>query len=318
MENQFLVLGHATEKYQTYEERKKIPEGYTLLLKTECDRPTYQSEVEKVIEIASQTPLDLSSFRVYKEGDPYPSLKLLLLDDIEVGKVKGAEYFGLIRSGVYKLPISLDDFKSHDEWIEKYWIHDDKNSSSRYYYLGESIRIPKSKLAYSGLRRSLLMPENALEKDLVEFQYEGAHYPKKAALKEYLKSSPTLEDLKEKLTISVEDLFEKLGPGTYLIPLCRTVRPDIPNQQELFDYIEAEIYPDLDKRLNMRYNHNKIKYKQQKLELLNSLKNHPKLANNSWKSKVNSVRKNLKRAINVVKNTRSKSVERQRNKTKKN
>jgi hypothetical protein len=162
------------------------------------------------------------------------------------------------------------------------------------------------------------MPENALEKDLVEFQYEGAHYPKKAALKEYLKSSPTLEDLKEKLTISVEDLFEKLGPGTYLIPLCRTVRPDIPNQQELFDYIEAEIYPDLDKRLNMRYNHNKIKYKQQKLELLNSLKNHPKLANNSWKSKVNSVRKNLKRAINVVKNTRSKSVERQRNKTKKN
>jgi hypothetical protein len=321
-EPQFLVLGHSSETVIPYEERKKIPQGYTLLLLSECDKATGTEDVNRAIELAMETPLVLAKFRVYREDDPYPDLQLSLLSDFYISKTsKGKHVTAIQPSGVYLVPLNREEVTFREEYIQRYWQFDEATGTSIYRFEGETLRIPNSTRGYKTYKKSLIVNEDLYEKNLVEFQFENTVYPPKSELKDILNKTQTLDELKKSLTIRLEDLFKKLGPGLYIVPTCRSIKlsADIENaHNNLFEYIEREVDPELGEKLTLRHNFNRLKYRKQKLEFLNSLKNNPKLQVKPWKNIYTRVRNDLKRTIQIVENTRSKSALKQRGgKTKK-
>jgi hypothetical protein len=317
-EKQYIFIGHSIELFQPYEERPKVPPGVTLLLLAECDRTTGTEDVNRAIELATQVPIDQTKFRVYKEGDLYPNLELGILGDFFIAstqKKNGTKkyYTAITRSGVYSVPIDADDWQSDSRWLERHWTHDHATNTSVYTYGDFRLRIPNSRLGYKTYKHSLVVDEDNIDKKIIQLQFEKAVYPPKQEIKEILAKSQTVDDLKKYLRIPLPDLFEKLGPGLYIVPTCRRVKANAgEEEQDLFTYIEQEIYPDLESRLNLRTNHNMLKYRKQKLNLLNSLKNHPKLQEDPWKQTYEKVRNSLRKIVGAIQNTRSKSVVRQR------
>jgi hypothetical protein len=315
MEAEYLFLGHSSEVYQSYEERKKLPPGYKLLLLAECDIRTNRPDIEKAIDLAGAKTLNVSKFRVFNEGDPYPSLRIHLLNDYHMQTNPGAiNYVGIGRSGVYSVPLDLEHFKGMEEFVERYWHLDEEKRIARYYYNGLTVKIGiKNNNIFEDLKKTLLVNEDSVESDIIEFQFEDAYFPKKKDLKELLKTSKTLDDLHKQLTFSIEDLFEKLGPGTYIVPTCRSVNADAgDDEQDLFNYIADEIDPELADKLTLRSATNKLAYRKQKIEFLNSIKNHPKLQEEAWKEKLELVRRKLERIVKTIQNTRAKSTLKQR------
>lgn len=310
MEAEYLFLGHSNEKYQPYEERKPLPQGYRLLLLAECDIQTKRADVEMAIELAAAQPLNVSKFRVFQEGDPYPSLTLQLLGDYDIKTAPGAtKYTGISRSGAYALPIELGNFLEMDSFIERYWNYDKEKQVASYHYPGENIKIKTTEKIFEGLKKNLLVKEDEIDSSIVEFQFEGAFFPKRVELKEIAKTSKTIDDLRKKLTFDLEDLFEKLGPGTYIVPLCRSVSANAGDEeQDLLDYIYDEIDPELPEKLTLRHGTNRLAYRKQKLNYLNTIKNHPKLQEEPWKEKIELVRRKLGRIVKTIQNTRSKSA----------
>jgi hypothetical protein len=308
----FLVLGHSSEKFQRFEERPKLPPGYTLLVLAECDMATGTENINQAVELASQTPLDFSKFRVYREGDPYPTMSLSLLTDFNIAETKNNEtYFGIQRSGVYPVPLDLQEFQFYEEFIGLRWNLID--SDARYKGYDFSLKIPNAKKRFKTFQKCVVVKEKEPQKDFIEFQFLNALYPSKQKLAEVLQSSNDIYDIGSGLGISLDDLFKELGPGLYIVPSCRSVEVDLgEDHQEIFSYIEAEIYPDLEERLNKRHGFNKLAYRKQKLNLLNNLKNHPKFTEDPWKSKYESVREKLRGVVHQIENTRSKSRGRQR------
>lgn len=315
-EPQYLVLGHSSEEPIAYEERPRIPAGYTLLLLTECDMATRTADVYKAIELAGQVPLDLTKFRIYKEGDLYPSLDLRLLSDFYISKTaKGKDITAISRSGVYPVPLDKSEFEFVGDYIERYWHFDEATRASIFQYHGKTVKIENSSLAYITYKKSLIVDEENYEKDFVDTQFMGSIYPNKKDLKEIVKSTKTVDELRERLSIPLKDLFEKLGPGLYIVPSCRSLSIDLGEaHDELFDYIEKEIEPELGGKLTLRRHFNSQKYRKQKLNYLNSLKNHPKLQEEPWKGKLETVRNRLRKIVGQIENVRSKSVGRQRGK----
>lgn len=313
-EAQFLVLGHSSEMYQPYEERPRIPPGYTLLLLTECDIATGTADVYKAIELAGQVPLDLSKFRIYKEGDLYPSLDLRLLSDFYITKTaQGKDITAISRSGVYPIPLDKSEFEFVGDYIERYWRFDEATRTSIFQYHGKTVKIGNSSLAYKTYKKSLIVDEENYEKDFVNTQFMGSIYPNKKDLKEIVESTQTVDELRERLSIPLKDLFEKLGPGLYIVPSCRSLSINLGEaHDDLFDYIEKEIESELGEKLTLRRHFNRQKYRKQKLNYLNSLKNHPKLQEEPWKGLYNQVRDKLRKIVKNVNTTRSKSALKQR------
>jgi hypothetical protein len=313
MEAEYLFLGHSTELYQSYEERKKLPPGYKLLMLTECDIQTKRPDIEKAIDLASVKNLNVSKFRVFNEGDPYPSLRIRLLDDMVIKSMPGdiINYVAIGKSGVYSVPLNLEeDFTETEALIRRYWRFDDEKKVARYYFTGLRVNIGTNENIFEDLKKTFLVNADAFETDgIIEFQFQGAFFPNKSEIKEIMKTTKTLDELYTKLTFSIEDLFEKLGPGTYIIPTCRSVAiNDDDDEQDLLNYISDEIDPELADKLTLRRSTNRLKYRKQKLNYLNTIKNHPKLQEDPWKEKVELVRRKLGRIIKTIQNTRSKSA----------
>ncbi len=303
----FLVLGHSSEKYQPYEKRPLLPDGYTLLLSTECDRATMSENVSEVIKLASEPSLDFTKFRVYKEGEHYPELSLLLLDDHDISQ----GYSAISRSGVYSVPLQ-EDFYSHFEWTERYWKYNEEKERATYWSPHVKVAWDLSKNDidfFSFLKRTTITSIEDPQLDYIEIQFENAVYPPPKEIKKIFSTVKSFPEVKSALRITLRELFKKLGPGTYIIPLCRSMSVDYGEaHDDLFDYIEKEIYPNLRERLSLKKNRNRTKYREQKYNLLTSLKNHEKLQEEPWKTMLFDVRANLRKSINVVKNTRSKSA----------
>lgn len=314
MDPQYLVLGHSLENIVPFEERPKIPPGYTLLLFTECDVATGTEDIHRAIQLASQVPLDLSKFRIYREGDSFPPINLVLLSDFFIGETsKGKTLSAIARSGVYSVPIDQQEFEATSDFIERYWSFDEESKISTWRYIDTLLRIPKSSKSYKTYKKSVVVDENAFEKDLIEFQFTGAVYPIKNDITKYLDETTSIDELKSKLKITLQDLFRKLGPGLYIVPSCRSLNISKPrDHDELFQYIEEEIDPELANKLTFRHDFNRQKYRKQKLNFLNSLKNHPKLQKEPWKEIYDRVRNDLRRVMKTVENTRSKSALKQR------
>jgi hypothetical protein len=316
----FLVLGHSSEVFQPYEERPTLPLCYTLLVLAECDMATGTEDINRAVELAAQTPLDLSKFRIYNEGESYPQLKLSLLADFNIAETKNNKtYFGIQRSGVYPVPLDLQDFQSYEEFIRGRWNL--QGSDSIFHGYGLRLRIPNSTKRFKTFKKCVVVTENEPDTDFIKFQFSNTLYPSKEKLSDILNSSKTIYDVQNGLKISLDELFKLLGPGLYIVPSCRSVDIDLGDMhQEVLQYIEDEIYPDLDQRLNKRSGFNKLAYRKQKLNLLNSLRNHPKFGEDPWKSKYEAVREKLRNVVRQLENTRSKSRSRQRgkNQTQKN
>jgi len=312
MENQFLVLGHSSEKFQTFEERPKLPPGYTLLVLAECDMATGTEDINRAVELASQIPLDFSKFRVYKEDDPYPTMALSLLADFNIAEtIKNKTYFGIQRSGVYPVPLNLEDFQSYNDFIGMRWNLN--GSDAHYKGYDFNLKIPNATKRFKTFKKCVVIEKDNPQKDFIEFQFSNALYPSKQTLAEVLESSKDIYDIQDGLSITLDELFKILGPGLYIVPSCRSLEIDLGQEhQDVFEYIESDIYPDLEDRLSKRHGFNRLAYRKQKLDLLNSLKNHPKFAEDPWKSKYESVREKLRNVVGKIENTRSKSRGRQR------
>lgn len=318
-QSQFLVLGHSLEKSVPFDDRPLIPPGTTLLILAECDVATRTADVDKAIKLASEIPLDFSKFRVYTEGTSYPPLTLQLLSDAGVETTKTKSYTPIVRSGVYAVPFNLEEFQSYEDFTSRYWHLNETTGNSTYSGYGKILRIPDSRKRFVTYRKSVLVNSENPEKDLIEFQFSDAIYPTKSQISDILQQSKTVDEIKSKLIISLEDLMKTLGPGIYIVPSCRTVQANAgEEEQDLFQFIEDEIDPELASTLSLRQNFNRLKYRKQKLNLLNRLKDHPKLQEQPWKETLAVVRNRLQKIITQIENTRSKSTLRQRNRGGKN
>ena len=311
--NQFLVIGHSSEEYVSYNNRPKIPEGCTLLVFAQCDMTTKTEDIEKAIELASQVPLDTSKFRIYKEDDPYPPLNLQLFSDFEIPLVNKSPLWALLRSGVYKVPIDLEDFQSYEDFITRHWMLNSNTKTSYYSAYGKKLTIPDSEKRFKTYKKSVVLTDENPQKDFIEFQFSQSIFPPKATLTKILDESKTVEEIREKLKIPLSKLFQILGPGLYIVPSCRSAEVDLgDDEQDLFNYIDKEIYDDLADRLTLYHNRNRLAYRKQKLNLLNGLQDNPKLQEEPWKTKYLKVREELRSVVRQIENTRSKSRGRQR------
>lgn len=310
MDPEYLILGHGNEVFQPYEERKKLLPGYRLLVLAECDMLTESASVDKIIELATAPILDVTKFRIFKEGDLYPSFNISLLSSIDIGPTTGGyDYTGISRSGIYSLPLEQDTFHYYDEYVRRYWRFDDEKRTAQFRYPGISLKIQTSRVRFAALEKSIVVNTDDIQKDAIDFMFLGSVFPPKKEMKEILLGSKTVDDLSNKLSFTIEEIFERLGPGTYIMPLCRAVVADAgDDEQDLFNFIAQEVEPELAEKLTLRQNKNRLKYRKQKLNMLNSLKNNPKLQEEPWKGKLNKVRKNLQRIIGTIQNTRAKSA----------
>ena len=206
----FLIIGHGEESLVDFDKRKKMPPGYTLVTLAECGmttkdtdicnfvggftNPAYEAYVKDPLTNRQiiQTLLKGKRIHIYKEGDSYPELFLQLYGDW----VDEDNIVRLSKSGIYKYPIDKDDFKFSDE---------------------ESIC--DSMFDYVDLGKyGIFLPDDFDIKKM----YRGSIFPTENEAEEIMNTHSRIHDrVKKNLTVSIDTIFEKGGPGIYYHVVCR-------------------------------------------------------------------------------------------------
>lgn len=206
----FLVLGHGIESPIEFEERNVIPEGIVLVTIAECGIITTTEEVCPIVE-AFSNPSNKDTFanprgnkkaitgflngkdvHIFEPGDRYPNLLLQMFLDWNHDK-----YINIFKSGLYKFPIQKEEFT-----------------------IGEGStfceQLFKRIGPYKGF--SQLMPEDFRAKEM----FEGSVYPTPEDVIALTDTHKRQSDrIKKGVTVPLETLFEKGGPGVYYYVVCR-------------------------------------------------------------------------------------------------
>lgn len=226
-DNAFIVLGHGTEEITEWEERPIIPKGYTLITVEKCGIYATTEEIYPLIEAFSKaTNRDIftnpvrhkkqiekfmkdKGIHIYTEGKRYPNLTLQLFLDWPTDK-----YVNIIKSGVYPFPIDAESFQIGE---------------------GETFhnRLFKKIGPYKGLYSTLPEDYNA------KIQFDGSEYPTVDEVSKLIETNRRTTVLKEKLSVPLEDIFKRCGPGVYYYVVCRSPK-HIKSPEDL---IESDVIP---------------------------------------------------------------------------
>lgn len=206
----FLVLGHGIESPIEFEERNTIPDGIVLVTIAECGIVTTEEEVCPMVEAftdsvnkdifadprrnkaAIQGFLNGKDVHIFEPGDRYPNLTLQMFLDWSDN-----DYVKIFKSGLYKFPIKKEDFT-----------------------IGEGStfcqKLFKRLSPYKGFLQ--IMPDDFNAKEM----FEGSLYPTPGEVMTLIDSHKRRSDrIKKAVTIPLETLFEKAGPGVYYYVVCR-------------------------------------------------------------------------------------------------
>jgi hypothetical protein len=204
----FLVLGHGVENPIEFEERKKIPDGITLVTLAECGLTTSIEEVcpglqaftnpdfRDIILNPKKNKAIIESFlkkkiHVYEKDKPYPDLSVQLYTDWS-----DDESVEVFKSGLYKFPIAIDDIQ-----------------------IGEGATLCEKAFSsfapYNGYLKE--MPDDFDPKPM----YKGSIFPKLTDIEAKLSETKRSDVFKKSFTYSLENLFEEGGAGVYYFVVCR-------------------------------------------------------------------------------------------------
>lgn len=207
----FLILGHGTEDVVNFEERPILPDGYTLITIAECGIVTTTDEVCPITEAFSMEEnrnifmnpqkykFQIESFmkgkgiHIYKSGNKYPNLSLQMFLDWP-----SDDSTNILKSGVYKFPIDANDFM-----IGNGTTFCDKLFKKVGPYKGYSKILPDDYDFEEQFRNSLIPTVDEVSEQIVSTRKQS-------------------DKLKKKLTIPLEKIFEKGGPGIYYYIICRS------------------------------------------------------------------------------------------------
>lgn len=235
--NVYVFTGHGYEYVKPFEERKKLPEGVTLVTFTECGMPTQIPDIIRVFEKMKQKEPFVNpvrdkkkietllgkGLRVYAPGDPYPPLYYMPVGEHNPPERKGEPYTIYFKSGVHKLPITLSP---QPGWKFKPTVV--RHQPTRYTFAPEEWTF----LQYGRLAKGVTPDEEATDPSLAslaKLSLEGAVFPDEATFQAILdKTKPN--------GFPIEEVFTKLGPGVYYWPICRgDIHTEAPEAQKIIE-----------------------------------------------------------------------------------
>ena len=206
----FLVLGHGIESPVNFEKRATIPEGIVLVTIAECGIVTRTEDVCPIVEAFSNPDnaaifaeprrnkaaitgfLNGKDVHIFEAGDKYPTLMLQMFLDWSQD-----EYTEIFKSGLYTFPIVKDEFMIGEG---------DTFCNKLYTKMGP----------YKGFSQT--MPADFDAKQM----FKGSLYPTDeevlGLVDTHRKKS---QAIKKAVTVPLETLFEKGGPGVYYYVVCR-------------------------------------------------------------------------------------------------
>ena len=323
--NAFLILGHGFEDPKEYDTRQVLPANTYLVTTTECGvSATSAHDMFPMIEAMLAQPdmfkdpkthlehithLVRKGLRILGPGDPYPFLKTNLT--INVGSESGTY---LAKSGIYQLPLTPADFSI---WPEGLAIPEDMRDEARYV-------VPlKGK---SPMYLKVDQPRTIL--GTIQTAYRGAVFPNQATVTAAVESDryyPTgivqLGHLQGAFTQTLEQIFERLGPGVYYYPICRSIKLPMKEEVEspfilLEEAIQKSSNTDKDqdlarlRELKERSRNPGTEVSLDKLALMRELR--PLLEKYRGDDKITNYLKELEKYVHRVETIRARSAERQR------
>jgi hypothetical protein len=223
----YLILGHGHETMVNFNDRERLPEGYSLVTYSESGNASFMDEVCKTVGLfQDESQKDMLSdprenkdeleralnhpVHVYKPGHLIPSLDITSLTSWSFSQGRG-QFYQFMRSGVFTFPLQKWSFRS------------------------PYFKLPKEKedllATNENLQRNIAQcGENIVVMDWSEFKgntldklYEGAVYPSEEKVKSLSKydSIQSTVGVGSAFSISLADLMKKLGPGVYYYVICR-------------------------------------------------------------------------------------------------
>lgn len=220
--NSFLVMGHGLELQTEFEERPILPEGYTLVLMSECGIITSGATVIPFIEAFASTDTDIQAglaaadpvtinkiqggktVHIIRAGQRYPRLIAQMFLDFKNEDTETKLIAS--KSGLYSAPIALSEWQ----------LNPVANSSS-----GFIDKYTKPFAIKSSFTPSFTIKQTLKDDSFLEL-YSGSILPTHAIVRtQFAAAAKTVETLKKSLRFSLEDLFAAGGPGVYYWPVCR-------------------------------------------------------------------------------------------------
>jgi hypothetical protein len=208
----FLTMGHGEDDINiNYNERKKLPKGYTLITLAQCGVVTQRENVvpfmeafmdkekEELLSHPNENKEILNKIgntevHIYNEGMSYPSLYLHLF--IDFGDVGDDKKVDITKSGIYKFPVARENLE----------ISPDAEGEEKYF----------GKLSVD----SSFMPKISNLEELKNM-YKGSLFPTTDEIEEIYRITKSLSKIKKNTIHSLDDIFEKFGPGIYYFVVCR-------------------------------------------------------------------------------------------------
>lgn len=223
----YILLGHGSEAQVDFGARPRIPPGYTLVTLAECGAVTTIDEVAALMDTFSRPgaknilenprthkgaveAIVHQPVHVYTEGMAYPAMTLQLFADWEVkGKERRA-----VKSGVYRFPTESTS------WV----LNPDANTW-------------ENRLFGSYPVSGMYNPVITHTEDFAERFYTGSIFPTVDEVRQALAASKgNVERFSKAMRFSLEDVFERGGPGVYYYVICRS-----PQESNLGDYVTTYI-----------------------------------------------------------------------------
>lgn len=231
----YVLIGHGVEVVpESYDKRSVLPDGITLVTVSTCDSLLYSPLLINMLKamqgIGEEKDISMFKdparnkeairkafrsvdFNVYKPGDPYPNLLYKPVFDVPHDTPYPMSQKLMIRhttyskSGVYKLPITLQSFK--DEWEVsrdgKMYIHKNTHFLSPY--------IEGDEMSYHTISRHDAYAGddvNEIPAEILEKIYKDSVWP------------PVKTTEAVKAQYPIEKVFEALGSGVYYWAACRS------------------------------------------------------------------------------------------------
>jgi len=219
--NAYFIVGHGLDNLKKFHERKRMPEGTYMVTLAECGVVTHADQVYRVIRAFSDLSneeiiknpllrkkalesLIENKIHIFPPGSLYPDLKVQLLADWNEST------YHVVKSGVYKFPINMDSFLIGDGEKEARLF--------RHY----------SDLGFYGELKDTIDTEQLYKDSLFPTVEEAAA--------EFGKTRK-INDIHKALTVSMDDIMTRVGPGIYFYIICRSA-PELPTI-ESFDMLES-------------------------------------------------------------------------------
>lgn len=232
----YLILGHGTETPIPYETRDVLPANTYLVTMTECGISSQsQKHVFPLLDAMLRNNPSIFSdpvrhkdlieslinngIRISVPGDPYPALHLDLLVD---ATVKSGQV--LLKSGVYKLPITERNFHIRETFEKPGQVH----YSTPVHFISWQGTFDSRDGAFEKAYRGSILPEGILNTRFVKGDLFGS------------------QEIKALTQMTLKDILTRLGEGVYYFPVCRDIKsPELEDGESLLSYLWAKAEPQI-------------------------------------------------------------------------